>query len=302
MLRPGVRQVRPVEIREVLQFLVAGVTAGAIYAIIALGFTIIFNATEVANFAQGEFVTLGGMIAVTLHHTWGVPLFLTVVLSVIAVALVAGVMERVTIAAIPRAPVFSYVLITLGCSIVIKIAEMLIWGKDPMRLRPFSADRPIHFFTATIVPQTLWVLGVSVVVMFLLYVFFTYTRIGQAMLAASENRDGAALVGINVRWVSSLSFTMGGGMGALAGVLLTPTTTTSYNMGLLLAIKGFAASVLGGFGSSTGAVVGGLCLGIIEAFSAGFISSGYRDFIAMVLLIALLAIRPGGILGTRTLR
>lgn len=288
--------------REVLQFLVAGVTAGAIYAIIALGFTIIFNATEVANFAQGDFVTLGGMVAVTLNGTWGIPLPLTVVIAVVVVALVAGLVERLTIAPVPRASVFSYVLITLGVSIALKTAELLIWGKDPMRLQPFTADRPIPFLGATVVPQTLWVLGVAVLIMVLLYLFFRFTRIGQAMLATSENRHGAALVGINVRRMHSLAFTMGGGMGAIAGVLLTPITTTSYSMGLILAIKGFAASVLGGFGSSAGAVVGGLALGIIEAFSAGFISSGYRDFIAMALLIALLMLRPGGILATRALQ
>lgn len=288
--------------REVLQFLVAGITAGAIYAIIALGFTIIFNATEVANFAQGEFVTLGGMVAVTLNGSWGVPLPFALLIAVITVAAVAAFMERVTIAPVPRASVFSYVLITLGCSIALKTAELLIWGKDPMRLQPFTADRPIAFLGATVVPQTLWVLGVTVVLMVLLYFFFTLTSTGQAMLATSENRHGAALVGINVRRMHSLAFTMGGGMGALAGVLLTPMTTTSYTMGLILAIKGFAASVLGGFGSSAGAVVGGLALGIIEAFSAGFISSGYRDFIAMAILIALLILRPGGILGTRALQ
>jgi branched-chain amino acid transport system permease protein len=288
--------------REILQFLVAGVTAGAIYSIIALGFTIIFNATEVANFAQGDFVTLAGMVAVTLNGAWMLPLPLTILVTVAVVALVGAVMERLTIAPVPRATPFTYVLITLGCSIVLKTAEMLIWGKDPMRLQPFTADRPIPFFGATVVPQTLWVLGVAVLVMILLYLFFTFTRIGQAMLATSENRHGAALVGINVRRIQSLAFTMGGAMGAIAGVLLTPITTTSYGMGLILGIKGFAACVLGGFGSSAGAVVGGLALGIIEAMSAGYISSGYRDLIAMVLLVALLALRPGGILATRALR
>lgn len=284
---------------ELLQFLLSGVTVGAVYALVALGFTIIYNASDVVNFAQGEFVMLGGMITVFAHAA-GAPLPLAALAAVLATAGLGVAMNKLAIEAARGAPVVSLVIITIGASIFIRGAAQLIFDKQIHSFPAFSGDDPIRIIGATILPQSLWVIGGAFAVFVGLWLFFTRTLLGRAVLATSNNRLAAQLVGINTPFVMTLSFALSAGIGALAGVLMTPITMTSYDVGLSLALKGFAAAMLGGMGNPKGALVGGLCLGLLEGLTAGYLSSQYKDAAAFIVILAVLFFMPQGLFGRKS--
>ena len=281
---------------ELMQFLLSGVTVGAVYALVALGFTIIYNASDVVNFAQGEFVMLGGMITVFAFEA-GLPLPLA---AVVAIAVTAGIgvaLNKLAIEPARGAPVVSLIIITIGASIFIRGVTQLTFDKQLHRFPAFSGDHPIRVLGATILPQSLWVIAGALAVFVGLFFFFTRTLTGKAILATSNNRLAAQLVGINTNWVMTLSFALSAGIGALAGVLVTPITLTSYDVGIALALKGFAAAMLGGMGNPKGALAGGILLGIIEALTAGYLSSQYKDAAAFVIILAVLFFLPQGLFG-----
>lgn len=284
---------------ELLQFLSSGVTVGAVYALVALGFTIIYNASDVVNFAQGEFVMLGGMITVFAYGA-GAPLPLAALMAILATAALGVAMNKLTIEPARGAPVVSLVIITIGVSIFIRGAAQLIFDKQIHSFPAFSGDDPIRLLGATILPQSLWVIGGAFAVFIGLWLFFTRTLLGRAVLATSNNRLAAQLVGINTTFVMTLSFAMSAGIGALAGVLVTPITMTSYDVGLALALKGFAAAMLGGMGNPKGALVGGLMLGLLEGLTAGYLSSQYKDAAAFVVILAVLFFMPQGLFGRKS--
>lgn len=279
-----------------LQFLASGLTAGSIYALVALGFSIIFNASRVINFAQGEFVMIGGMSAVSLTAT-GMPMPVAIVGAVLIAGVVGLLLERFAVGRARKADVVTLIIITIGASIFLRGLAQLVWDKRIHALPPLTGDRPIEFFGATILPQSLWVIGVTVVIVAVLFWFFNRTLLGKAMLATSYNRMAAQLVGIEVRTVLFASFGLAAALGAIAGVLIAPITFTSYDTGIMLGLKGFAAAILGGLGSFPGAIVGGLLLGLLESLGAGYVSSAYKDVIAFVIILAVLFVRPDGILG-----
>ena len=283
---------------QFMQFLLTGLTVGAIYALVALGFSIIFNASHVINFAQGEFVMIGGMATVSLIAA-GLPYALAVLLAVAAAALVGLALEKFAVEPARGASVVTLIIITIGASIFLRGLAMLVWDKNLHALKPFTGDKPISIAGATILPQSLWVLGVTLVIVLALSWFFGRTLLGKAMLATSHNRLAAQLVGINVRMVLFVSFGLSAALGAIAGILIAPITTASYDMGVMLGLKGFAAAILGGLGSGIGAVVGGLVLGIVETMSAGYLSSAYKDAIAFVIILAVLFFMPSGLFGRR---
>lgn len=284
---------------ELIQFLLSGVTVGAVYALVALGFTIIFNASGVVNFAQGEFVMLGGMITFFVHAA-GLPLPLAALVAIAATAAIGVAMNKLAIEPARGAPVVSLIIITIGASIFIRGATQLIFDKQIHTFPAFSGDQPIQVLGATILPQSLWVIGGAVTVFVALWVFFTRTLLGRAVLATSNNRLAAQLVGINTTFVMTLAFALSAGIGAMAGVLATPITLTSYDVGLTLALKGFAAAMLGGMGNPKGALVGGILLGVIEALTAGYLSSQYKDAAAFVVILAVLFFLPQGLFGRRS--
>ncbi|MBS3981823.1 MAG: branched-chain amino acid ABC transporter permease [Rhodobacteraceae bacterium] len=284
---------------ELLQFLLSGVTVGAVYALVALGFTIIYNASDVVNFAQGEFVMLGGMITV-MTYLAGAPLPLAALVAVVATAALGVAMNKLAIEPARGAPVVSLVIITIGVSIFIRGAAQLVFGKQIHTFPAFSGDDPIRIMGATILPQSLWVIAGSVAVFVGLWLFFTRTLLGRAVLATSNNRLAAQLVGINTPFVMTLSFAMSAGIGALAGVLVTPITMTSYDVGLAFALKGFAAAMLGGMGNPKGALVGGFLLGVLEGLTAGYISSQYKDAAAFIVILAVLFFMPQGLFGSKS--
>ena len=279
-----------------VQFVLSGLMVGAIYALIALGFTIVYTATEAINFAQGEFVMLGGMTAVALFGA-GLPLALAFVGAVLIVTVIALLLERLTLAPMRQVSITNMIIITIGGSIFLKGSAMLFWGKDAAGLPSFSGDTPIRVLGATLLPQALWILGTAAVVVVLVRLFFDYTVTGQAMRAVAANRYAATLVGINAKVMTAYSFALAGAVGAVAGVIITPVALTQFDRGTLLGLKGFSAAIFGGIGSSPGAVVGGLLLGVLESLGGGFISSAYKDAIAFLLLIVMLLVRPQGLMG-----
>jgi branched-chain amino acid transport system permease protein len=283
---------------QLLQYLLSGLTVGAIYALVALGFSIIYNASHVINFAQGEFVMIGGMATVSLIAT-GLPLPLAAALAIAATTLVGMAMEKFAVERVRGESVVTLIIITIGASILLRGLAGLVWDKNLHALPAFSGDRPIALGGATIVPQSLWVLGVTLAAVAALWWFFNRTLHGKAMLATSHNRLAAQLVGISVRRVLLVSFGLSAALGALAGILIAPITFTAWDVGVMLGLKGFAAAILGGLGSGPGAVLGGLALGLLEALSAGYVSSAYKDVIAFGIMLAVLVLMPSGLLGRR---
>ncbi|PTW48375.1 MULTISPECIES: branched-chain amino acid ABC transporter permease [Rhodovulum] len=279
-----------------MQFVFSGVTVGAVYALVALGFTIIYNASDVVNFAQGEFVMLGGMITVFAHLA-GLPLPLAALGAILATAALGVALNRLAIEPARGAPVVSVIIITIGASILIRGAAQLIFDKQLHGLPAFSGDDPIRVMGATILPQSLWVIGGALAVFVGLWAFFTRTLTGKAVLATSNNRTAAQLVGINTGWVMTLAFGLSAAIGALAGVLVTPITLVSYDVGVGLALKGFAAAMLGGMGNPKGALAGGLLLGLFEALTAGYVSSQYKEAVAFVVILGVLFAMPQGLFG-----
>jgi len=283
---------------EFLQFLFSGITVGAIYALVALGFSIIYNASHVINFAQGEFVMIGGMATVFLHAA-GLPLPLAMLLAV-CIAVAAGLaLEKLAVERSRDASVVTLIIITIGASIFLRGLASVVWDRNFHSFPSFSGDAPINIAGATIVPQTLWVLGVTIVIAGALLVFFNRTLLGKAMLATAYNRLAAQLVGVNTRLVLMLSFGLSAALGAIGGILITPIAQTSFQGGVMLGLKGFAAAIVGGLGNGLGAIVGGLVVGIAEAMGAGYISSSYKDAFAFVIILLVLFFMPNGLFGAR---
>ncbi|MEJ2232288.1 MAG: branched-chain amino acid ABC transporter permease [Syntrophobacteria bacterium] len=282
---------------QLVQYLFTGVTVGSIYAMVAVGFNIIYNVTEIINFAQGEFVMLGGLIMVFFTATAKLPLPLAFVLTVAAVTGVGVLMERFTINPLKNASVLTMIIVTIAVSILFKGIAMFIWGKDPYIFPPFSGGKPLFVFGAAIQTQTLWVLFMTAVMVVLMTIFFKKTRYGKAMLACADNPEAARLVGIKVNTMILISFALSAAIGAVAGAVITPISLMEYDRGALLALKGFGAAVLGGLGSFYGAVVAGVFLGIVESMCAGLVSSGYKDAVALILLLLVLYVRPSGLFG-----
>ena len=283
---------------EFLQFLFSGITVGATYALAALGFTLIYNASNVINFAQGEFIMLGGMLAFFFMQA-GLPMPLAILLAIAVPAIVGMLLEKLAIEPARDADVVTLIIITIGASLVIR-GLMQIWlGKGAHSYPAFSGNEPLHIGGATLLPQSLWVLGVTALVVLALWYFFSRTLSGKAILATSCNPLAARLVGINTQWVLLVSFALSAGLGAIGGGLLTPITLTSYDVGIMLGLKGFVAVVVGGLGSGLGAVVGGLLVGIIEAMAAGYISSAYKDAVPFILILFILFFMPRGIFGAQ---
>ncbi len=282
---------------DLLQYVISGATLGSTYGLAGLGFTVIFNTTEIINLAQGEFVMLGGMLAVFAIRWGGLPLALAVPLAVGLTTATGVLVDRLTIRPVRGRSVIVLVIITIGVSIVLRGAAMLLFGKDTYPLPAFSGGEPLAFFGASLMPQNLWVGGITLGTLVAMKLYFDRTISGKAMLACACDRKAASLMGINVDTMVTVSFGLSALVGALGGAILAPITLTSYDVGILLGLKGFAACILGGLGNPFGAVAGGVILGVLESLAAGLISSGYKDAVAFVILLTLLFVRPSGLFG-----
>lgn len=283
------------DFRQLFQYILSGLSNGAIYALIGFGFAVIYNATGIINFAQGEFVMLGGMLTIFFLTALHMPLAPAVFLAV-AVSTAAGVtFERLAIRPLRDAQPLRLIIITIGASIFIRGVAMLIWGKDTHALPAFSGDEPLYVAGATILPQHLWIFGVTGLIIVASRLFFNYTIMGKAMRACSYNPQAAGLVGINVKNMVMLSFMISAAIGSMAGIIIAPLTMTSYDVGVMLGLKGFCAVIIGGMSSGLGTVMGGLVLGLLESLGAGFVSASYKDAIAFIILLLILFIRPEGL-------
>ncbi len=279
------------------QFLLSGLTSGSIYALVAVGFCIIYNATGLVNFAQGEFVMLGGMLMIGLTQDMGLAMPVAFAASIAAAMLLGVFLERVPLGLARSRHILILVLVTVGFSIAARGGASLIWGKTARALPAFSTEAPLLLAGAVISRQALWILAVTMICVALLHLFFQRTSVGQAIRAVSDNRHGAVLVGIPVARMVMVSFALSAGLGATAGMLIAPITGMHYSAGVMLGLKGFAAAILGGYGHVWGAVAGGLLLGVLESLAAGFISSAYKDALAFLILLCVLWVRPAGLFG-----
>ncbi|WP_224956379.1 branched-chain amino acid ABC transporter permease [Geomonas subterranea] len=282
-------------LNQVTQFVISGLATGSIYALIGLSFAIIFNSTGIINFAQGEFVMLGGVLTIFSLNVLQLPLLAAIIVAVAVTTVIGLVFERLAIRPLKNATPLSLIIITIGASILIRGLVMLLWGKDTQALPAFSGTDPISVAGATLLPQHLWIFGVTVLVIIGCRLFFNHTISGKAMRACSFNPRAANLVGISVGRMVLFSFVISAAVGSLAGVIIAPLTMTAYDVGVMLGLKGFCAAIMGGMGSGIGTVLGGLILGTLESLGAGLISSGYKDAIAFFILLLILFIRPQGL-------
>ena len=282
---------------QILQYILSGFSTGAIYALIGIGFSIIYNATGIINFAQGEFVMLGGMLTLFFLELLKLPLWAAIPCAILASSVIGLLFERLAIRPLKLPTPINLVIITIGGSILMRGLAMLVWGKDTHSLQPFSGEEPIMISGATILPQHLWIIGITIVIIALNKFYFYHTISGKAMRACSYNRRAASLVGIDVKRMVLFSFIISSAMGAVAGIIVAPLTMTAYDVGVMLGLKGFCAAILGGMSSGITTVIGGLILGILESLGAGLISSGYKDAISFIILLIILFIRPQGLFG-----
>ncbi len=280
------------------QFLFSGITIGAIYALVGLGFVTIARASQIINFAQGEFVMLGGVITFFLLKGGGLPYPLAILVAVILVVIIGFLLHILVVYPLRKASVPILLMATLGASIFLSSTSGLTFGTLPKALPAFSGNQPLQIGGIFIVPQSLWVLGATFLLLIFLYLFSHRTLLGKAMEASSTDPLGADLSGISRNLMVFLAFGVSAGMGAIAGILITPIFYTSYNAGTMLGLKCFIAAVLGGWGKNSGAILGGFALGVVESLSVAFIPSGYKDAVAFVILLLILYFRPKGILSS----
>jgi branched-chain amino acid transport system permease protein len=285
--------------RQLFQYILSGLSNGAIYALIGFGFAIIYNSTGIINFAQGEFVMLGGMLTFFFLTVLHLPLMPAIVLSILISTIVGISFERLAIRPLKNAKPLRLIIITIGASIFIRGAAMLIWGKDTHALPAFSGNDPLYLAGATILPQHLWIFAVTILIIIASRIFFNHTIVGKAMRGCSYNPQAASLVGINVNNMVLLSFVISSAIGSMAGIIIAPLTMTSYDVGIMLGLKGFCAVIIGGMSSGLGTVMGGLLLGLLESLGAGFISASYKDAIAFIILLLILFVRPEGLFGKK---
>lgn len=287
---------------DLAQTFFAALSIGSMYALVAVGVTLIYSATRIINFAQGEFVMLGGMIMVSLHGERGWPIWAAVPVTLVITALVAALLGLVSFRPGRQGALITVLIITIGASMAISGTAFHVWDGDVHRFAPFSGDAPLQILGAAVAPQTLWIFGVAVVSIGALFLFLQHTLWGKAMRACAIDRDAAALMGIRVGPTVLLSFVLAGLLGCVAGIVITPLTMVDYSGGMLLAIKGFSAAMLGGMGNVAGAVLGSIVFAVLEAFAATFISSTVKELITFVVIILVLMFLPNGLLGGRAQR
>lgn len=284
-----------------LQFLFSGLTIGSVYALVGLGFNIIYNATSIINLAQGEFVVIGGLVMWFFTESAKLPFALAAALTLLTSGAVALLMERFTIKPLKKTDLLLMIMITVAVSIVLRGLLMFKFGKEPYGYPPFSEGEPLQIYGAIIQQQTLWIIGITCSCIVLIYLFFNRTLLGKAMRACAVNPTAAKLVGIDVERMIMLSFILSAVMGAIAGIAITPLSLMEYDKGPMLTVKGFSAAIMGGLGRGRGSVMGGFIIGILESMTAGYLHSGLKDAVALLIMLAVLFFRPAGLFGSKTL-
>jgi len=302
----GLGSLKHLQPQNYIQLTLDGLRAGSIYALMAMGFVVVYSVTGIINFAQGEFVMLGAMICLSVNGLElplppAVKLAVAIIAGVLLTTLIGIVMERTTIYPARRASAVTLIIITIGVTITLRAAALLIWGADPHVLPSFTTfvleDRIFRFGEITIAAQSLWIWGTLIVILILLYFFLQRSLIGKALRACAVNRRAAQLMGINPSRMSMLSFALAAALGAVGGIVLGPVTRPIYDMGVTLGLRGFVAAIIGGLVSVPGVVVGGLVLGVVENIAAGVTDPAFKSVVSFIILIAILLFRPQGIIG-----
>lgn len=287
------------DITFLMQTLVSGIGTGCIYGLIGIGFCVIYNASGIVNFAQGMFVMLGGMLTHALFSRAGLPLPLAVLLAIVIVALMGVAIEQLVVRPLWKrnATMFVMILATLASQIVVERLTLIVAGDQPKTFPGFSDAPPFKIGGIAISVQLVWIAVISLLLVGGLALFFARTRTGRAMRACAINREAAALQGIPVGRMLGFSFALSAALGAVAGILITPTQYTAFNVGVPFAISGFIAAILGGFGSAGGAFVGGIMLGVAQAAAIVIFGAGFKNVAALSILLVFLLARPSGLFG-----
>lgn len=283
------------DLSSYLQFILSGLSTGSIYVLVALGVVTIHNVTGIINLAQGEYAMLGAMLAVTYQSY--APLPVAFVASVVTVTLIGMLIERLTVHPVRAASPVTLIIITVGVDIIIRGLALLVWGTIPYALPEFTAGAPLNILGAVVSRQRLWIMATAGLVLMLLYFLLERTLLGKAVRACALNRQAASLMGVSASQMSLLAFALSAALGAVGGIVMAPLTLVSYDMGLMLGLKGFVVAVMGGLVSAPGAVIGGLLLGVLESLAAGLISSSLKDAIAFLALLAVIFARSGSMFG-----
>ena len=277
-----------------VQFFFSGLTSGSMYALIAVSLVIVYKVSLLICFAQGEFFVIGALSMVTLVSK-GLPMPLAFVLSILISTALGALVQRVLIKPIQNSGIGNLIVMTIAISLALRGSALLIWGKESHILKPFSSGTPIPVLGATLQPQVLWIIGITIIVLLMIWLFFEKTMLGIAMRACAENRLGASLMGISTQKAALLAWAWGSGIGALAGMAIAPLLFMQYGSGVMPMVKGFIAVSIGGLSSIVGSVVAGFLLGTVEAYTIGLISSKFSDAIVFSLLMVVLIFKPSGL-------
>jgi branched-chain amino acid transport system permease protein len=283
-----------------LQLAISGIVAGSIYALVGLGYVTIYRTSRVVNFAQGSFVMLGALITYSLLTELGLPFWLSGILSVIAVVMIAVAMYFLFVAPVMKVSLVSMILVTIAVGLLLENLTLVKWGGYGLGIPAFPGDRTLHFWKLTFEVQSIWVIGVALLLFVGLHLLSNRTRVGKQMTATASDPLSASLSGISTTRMVVLAFAISAAIGAIGGICVGSISAMSYASGGVLGLAGFIAAIVGGWGRSGGAVVGGLTVGLAESLASGILPGGYRSAVAYVLLIIILYLRPSGILGTGT--
>lgn len=288
---------------QFVQMLLAGTAQGCVYALVALGFVLIYKATETVNFAQGDLMMLGAFFALTGGTVIGLPYWAVIVFAGAVMAIVGMLIERIVIRPVLGHPAFTVVMITIGVGYVLRGVVTMVpgWGTETYALSTPFGQKVLTIGGAVIALQELAVIGMTAALCFVLYLFFRFAKLGVAMQASSQNQLAAYYMGIPVRRVNMMIWGLSAAVAAFAGILLAPVTFVHSNMGFI-GLKAFPAAVVGGFGSVPGAIAGGLIIGLVEALSGRYLPEGFKDVAAYVVVLLVLLVRPSGIFGETTMK
>lgn len=285
---------------QLLQLFFSGITNGSAYALIALGLVLLYKTTRVINLAHGEFLVVSGLTA-GMFYEMGFSLWVALLFAVAITTVLSYLIERLAFRPFfkKEAPMLNIVIATVALSMILKTVARLVWGLSPKNLPTFGINSPIKILGAHMHPQTPWVIAITALTVVLLFLFLEKTLKGKALMACAENKMTARLMGINDNVMIVIALVIGGFIGALAGVILTPISYARYDFGILFTIKGFSAAIIGGLERPSGALLGGIIVGLLEAFGAGLLSAGFKNVIVLAVMLVVLIIKPEGIFGTR---
>ena len=281
----------------IVQQIISGLALGCVYGLIALGFVLIFKATEVINFAQGEMMMIGAFVAYTLITMLNVPFLLAFFLTPIICGGLGIILERLLIRPLVKESVVSIIMVTIGLSITLRAFAGMIWSYDTLEFPNLFSEEPVQIGGVVMAPVYIWVIFVTVGLVLLLYAFFKFTTVGISLQASAQNPLASLLMGISVKRVYAMTWAISGMVGAVAGIIVAPISFLNCNMGYL-GLKAFPAAVIGGFNSIPGAIVGGVIIGISENLAGIYLPLWFKDIFAYVIMLLVLMIRPEGIFGT----